>query len=156
MTNELLESYMDLVYEEVELAIHEGNPPFAAVIVDAEGVVIAKAHNQANTKKIAISHAEVEAINLACLILKQKKLKGCTLYANAESCAMCSGAIIKAGISKVVYGAPFEKGSSPDIYLREINARATPALEIVGGIMSERFMEQITRGRQLTGKAAVF
>ncbi len=57
---------MELVYEEVERAIQEGNPPFAAIITDSENNILAIAHNQANTKQLAIAHAEIEEIQLAC------------------------------------------------------------------------------------------
>lgn len=140
--------FMRLVYEEVELAIYEGNPPFAALIVDEEHKVLARAHNLSNSKQVSISHAEIEAIYKACATLGKKKLKSCCLYVNAESCAMCAGAIIKSGIRRVVYGAPYEQGSNPEIYLREINERALPQLEILSGIMSDQFAEQIRRGRQ--------
>lgn len=142
------ENIMRLVYQEVEIAIQEGNPPFAAIITDSEGHILAKAHNLANTKQIAIAHAEIEAIQMACAAVGNKKLNNCILYANAESCAMCSGAIIKSGISEVLYGAPHENGSSPDIYLREINEKATPKLKIRGGFMKDKFIEQIKRGRE--------
>jgi tRNA(adenine34) deaminase len=150
------EQFMNLVYEEVEMAIKEGNPPFAALIVDQQNTIIAKTHNQAKTLKISIAHAEVEAIRIACVTLGQKKLNGCSIYINAESCAMCAGAIIKSGIAKVFYAAPYEKGSNPEIYLREINEKAHPKLEILGGIMAEKFMEQIKRGRKKEGKLPLF
>lgn len=51
------ERIMNLVYEEVEIAIQEGNPPFAAIITDSEDNILAVAHNQANTKQLAIAHA---------------------------------------------------------------------------------------------------
>ena len=78
------ERIMNLVYDEVEVAIQEGNPPFAAIITDWENNILAASHNQANTKQLAIAHAEIEAIQLACKILGKKKLEGCILYANAN------------------------------------------------------------------------
>lgn len=153
---EQIKKFMNLVYDEVELAIKEGNPPFGALIIDKSGSIVALTHNQSNTKRIAIAHAEIEAIQIACSKLNQKKLEDCTIFVNAESCAMCSGAIIKSGIRKVFYGAPYEVGSSPDIYLREINEKAHPQLEIVSGIIQEKFMEQIKRGRKMSGKSAKF
>lgn len=138
---------MNLVYEEVEIAIQEGNPLFAAIITDSENKILSIAHNQAKTKKLAIAHAEIEAIQLACKKVGKKKLDGCILYANAESCAMCSTAIIKSGISQVFYGAPHEEGSNPDVHLLEINKKAAPQIRVHGGIMREKFIEQIHRGR---------
>lgn len=141
------ERVMNLVYEEVEIAIQEGNPPFAAIITDSENNILAIAHNQANTKQLAIAHAEIEAIQMACKILGKKKLNDCILYANAESCAMCSTAIIKSGISCVFYSAPHESGSNPDVHLLEINKKANPQIKIHGGFMKDKFIEQIKRGR---------
>lgn len=66
------EKIMHLVYEEVEKAIQEGNPPFGAVITDSEHNILAATHNQANTKQLAIAHAEMEAIQLSCKKLGQK------------------------------------------------------------------------------------
>jgi tRNA(adenine34) deaminase len=148
---------MDLVYEEVECAMKEGNRPFGALITDPEGEIIAKTHNQVNTKKLAIAHGEIEAIQEACAKIGKKKLNDCTIYVNAESCAMCSGAIIKAGITKVFYGAhaPLEE-SSPNLYLREINKKANPKLEIHGGIMEEKFKEQIMKSKENGQKALIF
>ena len=142
------EAWMQRVYEQVESAIKEGNPPFAAIITDHQNTILAKTHNQTHTKKLVIAHAEIEAIHLACAFLGQKKLHGCRIYVNAESCAMCAGAIIKAGISEVYYGASFEADSNPNIYLREINEKANPPLKIFAGIMQAKFMEQIKRGRE--------
>ena len=146
------ERILNLVYEEVEIAIQEGNPPFAAIITNSENNILAVAHNQANTKQLAIAHAEIEAIQLACKLLGKKKLDGCTLYANAESCGMCSTAIIKSGITQIFYGAPHEKGSNPDVHLLEINKKATPQLSVQGGFMREKFIEQINRGRNHAGQ----
>jgi tRNA(Arg) A34 adenosine deaminase TadA len=142
------EEIMDLVYEEVEVAIREGNPPFAAIITDADHNILAVAHNQANTKLLAIAHAEIEAIQIACKFLGKKKLHGCILYANAESCAMCSTAIIKSGITEIFYGAPHEADSNPDLHLHEISKKTIPPIHIHGGFMKNKFMEQIKRGRK--------
>lgn len=143
------ENIMNLVYDEVEIAIQEGNPPFAAIITDSKNNILAISHNQANSKQLAIAHAEIEAIQMACAVVGSKKLDGCILYANAESCAMCSGAIIKSGITEVLYGAPHENGSNPDLYLREINEKSTPKLKIRAGFMKDKFSAQIKRGRGL-------
>lgn len=137
----------ELLYKEVENAIQEGNPPFAAIIIDERNTILAITHNKSNTKLLAIAHAEIEAIQVACKTRRLKKLENCTLYVNAEPCAMCSGAIIKSGIKKVVYAASYEEGSNPEIYLREINEKASPKLNIQGGVMEEIFSAQIKKGR---------
>ncbi len=142
-----VDEIMQLLYDEVELAIKEGNSPFGAIITDKNNNIIVKTHNKSNTKNLSIAHAEIEAIQEAAKILGKKRLDDYNIYVNAESCAMCSGAIIKSGISKVIYGAPHEFGSTPEIYLEEINERANPKLIIQSGIWANQFMEQIKRGR---------
>lgn len=144
-----LDEIMQILYNEVEIAISEKNSPFAAIITDSNNNIIVKTHNKSNTKNLAIAHAEIEAIQEASRILGKKRLEGYNIYVNAESCAMCAGAIIKSGISKVFYGAPHEIGSNPEIYLEEINERANPKLIIQSGIWANQFWEQIKRGRQL-------
>ena len=42
---------MNLVYDEVEIAIQEGNPPFAAIITDSHNNILAVAHNNEINKK---------------------------------------------------------------------------------------------------------
>lgn len=141
--------FMNLVYEEVEIAIQTGNPPFAALIIDSSNTIIAKTHNQSHSKNCMIAHAEIEAIHIGCRTLEHKRLDGCTMYVNAESCAMCATAIIKVGIDQIFYGAAHEAGSNPNIYLNEINEWTDPKLRVFGGIMEEKFAEQILRGRRL-------
>jgi Cytosine/adenosine deaminases len=66
--------------------------PFGAVIVK-NGKVIAKAHNSVVPNSDPTAHAEVNAIREACKKLKDFELKDCIIYASAEPCPMCLGAI---------------------------------------------------------------
>ena len=43
-------------------------------------------------------------MRLACLNLDRDVLAAATLYASAEPCAMCAGAIYWGGVSQVVFG----------------------------------------------------
>jgi 2-polyprenyl-3-methyl-5-hydroxy-6-metoxy-1,4-benzoquinol methylase len=69
---------------------------------------------------------------------------------------MCARAIIKSGITKYTMALLYEEGSNPNIYIREINEKANPKLEIQGGIMQEKFMEQIMRGRKNDKRQTIF
>ncbi len=85
-------------------AAEKGEIPVGAVIVK-DGVIIAEGKNAREEKKNALSHAEIEAINIACEKLGDWRLEKCTLYVTLEPCPMCTGAIINARISEVVFGA---------------------------------------------------
>jgi guanine deaminase len=66
--------------------------PFGAVIVK-NGKVLAKANNTVTPSNDPTAHAEVNAIRKACAKLKDFQLEGCIIYASAEPCPMCLGAI---------------------------------------------------------------
>lgn len=53
MIDEVLqEKLMRVVMKEVDIAISEGNSPFAAILIDDKGNIIGKAHNTAKLKII--------------------------------------------------------------------------------------------------------
>lgn len=97
--------YMRGAYKEALKAYKLNEVPIGCVIVSNDKI-IAKAHNLRNTKKNALYHAEVIAINKACKKLKRWILDDCTLYVTMEPCVMCAGSIIQSRIKKVVYGIP--------------------------------------------------
>ena len=78
--------------------------PVGAVIVK-EGKIIARAHNEKETKANAIKHAEIIAIQRASKKLKTWRLLDCEMYVTLEPCSMCAGALIQARIKKVYIGA---------------------------------------------------
>lgn len=77
--------------------------PVGAVIVK-DGQIIGKGYNKKETKKNPVSHAEIEAIQQACLNNHDWRLNGSILYVTAEPCIMCAGAIMHARIDKVIFG----------------------------------------------------
>lgn len=101
--------FMQLAISEAKKAAAENEVPVGAVIVK-DGVFLAAAHNMREQKQNALSHAEIEAINLACKNLGSWRLDGCEIYVTLEPCPMCTGAIINARIKTVIFGA-FDKNA---------------------------------------------
>lgn len=85
--------------------------PVGCVIVK-DDKIIARGHNQRETKQSPIGHAEIVAVNKASKKLKSWRLEGCDIYVTLEPCIMCSGAIIQSRINKVYYGASDPKGGA--------------------------------------------
>lgn len=77
-----------------------GNRPFGAVVVGADGQLLAEAHNDNAATGDCTAHAEVNALRQ----LKREAMAGATLYASGEPCVMCAGAIFWSGIRRVVFG----------------------------------------------------
>lgn len=104
MKNE--EKHEKLMQRAIELSaksVAEGGGPFGAVIVNAEGEIIAEAHNCVTLNNDPTAHAEVMAIREACKKLGTFDLKGCVLYASCEPCPMCLSSMYWAHIDRYYY-----------------------------------------------------
>jgi tRNA(Arg) A34 adenosine deaminase TadA len=81
-----------------------GNHPFGAILVSAAGDVLIETENGFLPDHDMTAHAERLLATQASKQFDGRVLAGCTLYASAEPCAMCAGAIYWAGIGRVVFG----------------------------------------------------
>lgn len=96
--------FMNLAFEEAKKSYKKSEVPVGAVIV-CKDKVIAKAHNNRESKKSVLGHAEIVAIKKANKKLKSWRLEDCILYVTLEPCPMCAGAIIQSRIKTVYYSA---------------------------------------------------
>lgn len=95
---------MGLALDQAEHAALAGEVPIGAVIV-ANGQLLASAHNAPISRKDACAHAEIQAIQQACLAAGNYRLGSkTTLYVTLQPCLMCLGAILHARIGRVVVG----------------------------------------------------
>ena len=102
------EKYMKEALKEAKKAYNKLEIPVGAVIVkDRE--IIARAHNQKETKFDTTKHAEILAIQKASKKLGAWRLNDCEMYVTLEPCSMCAGAIINSRIKKVYIGTSDEK-----------------------------------------------
>ena len=90
-------------------ARERGNRPFGALIVAANGRVLAEASNANGESGDCTAHAELSAIRLASPLHCRDALATATLYSSAEPCVMCAGAIFWSAIGRVVYGIDAER-----------------------------------------------
>ena len=102
------EKYMKAALKEAQKAYDLLEIPVGAVIVK-DGKIIAKAHNQKETKNDTTKHAEIIAIQKASKKLKSWRLIDCEMYVTLEPCTMCAGAIINSRIKKIYYGTQDQK-----------------------------------------------
>ena len=100
--------FMKQALKEAEKAYKKLEVPVGAVIVK-EGKIIARAHNQKETKTDTTKHAEIIAIQKASKKLQSWRLIDCEMYITLEPCSMCAGAIINSRIKKIYIGAMDEK-----------------------------------------------
>ncbi len=140
---------------EAEAAAADGEVPVGAVIVK-DGEIIARGRNRKETTPDATAHAEIIAIRTACEALRVWRLTGCDLYVTLEPCPMCAGAVVKARIRRLVYGAVDPKaGACESLYRIPQDERLNHQVEeMVGGVLAEEseallkpFFQQLRSGK---------
>lgn len=148
-SKEKKEQLMRIVIEEVDVAIKEGNSPFAAILIDEQGNVIEKEHNTAKSMCNPVLHAEINLISKACKKLNTRDLSKYYIMSNAWSCSMCMSACIKAKIQNFIYRAPSESDMNPNVTIFDIQEKCTNKLNIETGILQDECQEQIENARRL-------
>ena len=135
--------FMEEALELARLSAADGEVPVGCVIV-RNGQIVGRGRNRRETKRTALGHAEIEAINEACAALGGWRLWECTMYVTLEPCPMCAGAIINARIRRVVCGAKDQKcgacGSVCDLFSMDFNHH--PQIEF--GLLEEQSSALLT------------
>ncbi len=102
------EKFMKEAIKEAKKAAEKLEVPVGCIIVK-EGKIIARAHNQKETKADTTKHAEIIAIQKASKKIGAWRLLNCEMYVTLEPCSMCAGAIIQSRIKKLYIGTMDEK-----------------------------------------------
>lgn len=111
------EFYMHEALILAQEAFDHGEVPVGCVIADSRGRIIGRGRNMREEKHSALSHAECEAIEMACQAAGDWRLDGCSLYVTLEPCPMCAGAMVMSQLSQCVFGAPDpQKGCCGSVY----------------------------------------
>ena len=135
---------MRVALAEAAAAIGTGDVPVGAVILDADGVVVAQGRNRREADADPTAHAEIVAMRAAARARRSWRLEGLTLVVTLEPCTMCAGAITEARLSRLVYGAADPRagavGSLWDV-LRD--QRLVPVPEVIGGVLAAECLKII-------------
>ena len=140
---------LQLLRQSIELAEEakaRGRHPFAAVVADRNGKIIASAGNNSMPPEgDPTQHAELAAAAKAARLLGPEELAQCTLYTSAEPCCMCAGAIYWTGIGRVVYALSEHAllaltGDHPEnptfsLPCREVFARGQRQIPVLGPML---------------------
>lgn len=133
---------MELALAEAEAAAAQGEVPVGAVLVDAEGRVLAALGNRVEADRDPTAHAEMLVLRAAAARLGTPRLTECDLYVTLEPCAMCAAAIGLARLRRLYFGAYDPKGGAVEHGPRLFDQPATHHRpEIYGGIEERRAAE---------------
>lgn len=132
---EVHSNWMKLALKEAERAFDGKEVPVGCIIV-YENRIIAKAHNQVELLLDATAHAEMIALTSAFDSLKNKSLKGCSMYVTLEPCSMCAGALVLARIENLYFGAyDIKTGACGSVLNITNNNHLNHNINVYGGIL---------------------
>jgi tRNA(adenine34) deaminase len=148
---------MAAAIEQALAARDASDVPIGAVIVrDADGEIIAAAHNRRIIDSDPTAHAEMLAIRAAAEAIGDWRLSGCTMVVTLEPCCMCAGAIVLARMDRVVYGAADPKAGAVDtLYQLCSDPRLNHRLDIVAGVQAAKcggLLTDFFRAQRAAGK----
>jgi tRNA(adenine34) deaminase len=112
-----------------------GEVPVGAVLLDADGQLLASGFNRTIVDHDPTAHAEIVALRAAARSVQNYRLPGATLYVTLEPCAMCLGAMLHARIGRIVF------------------ATADPKTGACGGVVN--LLEHATLNHQTTAVSGV-
>lgn len=132
------EACMALALQEAEKAARRGEVPIGAVLVGADGEILARAGNSPIAMHDPTAHAEILVLRAAAHKLGNYRLAGTTLYVTLEPCVMCAGALVQARVARLVYGADDPKaGGMVSCYHVGSDAVLNHSLAVEGGVLAE-------------------
>src|SRR4051812_44961874 len=106
------EDWIALALREAEAAGKRGEVPVGAMLVSAEGELLAGDGNRIVERRDPTAHAEMLVLREGSRTLDNERLVGTTLYVTLEPCAMCVGAISLARVARLVFAAEDPKGGA--------------------------------------------
>jgi tRNA(adenine34) deaminase len=119
--------------------------PIGAVIVDADGVELARAANAREQLGDPTAHAEILALRAAAAVHGDGwRLEGATLAVTVEPCTMCAGALVLARVARVVFGAWEPKtGAVGSLWDVVRDRRLTHRPQVRGGVLAAECAEPL-------------
>jgi tRNA(Arg) A34 adenosine deaminase TadA len=80
-----------------------GDAPFGSLLVGPDGTVLAEDHNTVLTDGDITAHPELKLARWAARELEPSTAAATTMYTSCQPCGMCTGAIDRSGLGRVVF-----------------------------------------------------
>jgi tRNA(Arg) A34 adenosine deaminase TadA len=145
--------------------VARGGGPFGGTVF-LEDRLLAAGVNRVLESGLSIAHAEIIALLRAQAVLGPAAIMNApplTLFASTEPCCQCFGALVWAGVRRLVCGATtadaeavgFDEGPKPDAWVTVLERRGIAVRQGVRRAEAERVLrDYIARGGPIYGKPA--
>jgi tRNA(Arg) A34 adenosine deaminase TadA len=90
-------------------AITTGDAPYGSLLVGPQGTILIEAHNTIRRDNDITAHPELKLARWAARELGPDTAARTTMYTSCQPCGMCSGAIVRSGLGRVVYALSTEQ-----------------------------------------------
>jgi tRNA(Arg) A34 adenosine deaminase TadA len=90
-------------------AITLGDAPYGSLLADADGAILAEAHNTVRRDNDISAHPELKLARWAARQLGTEAAARTTMYTSCQPCEMCAGGIARSGLGRVVYALSTEQ-----------------------------------------------
>jgi tRNA(Arg) A34 adenosine deaminase TadA len=84
-------------------AVEAGDAPYGSLLVGPDGSVLAEAHNTVTSDNDISAHPELKMAKWAAGHLDKDTAAQTTMYTSCQPCGMCTGAIQRSGLGRVVF-----------------------------------------------------
>ena len=131
-------AWMQLALAQAAQAQLLGEVPVGAVLVDAQGELLATGFNRTIIDHDPTAHAEIVALRAGAQQVKNYRLPGASLFVTLEPCAMCLGAMLHARLARVVFGAPDPKtGVCGSVLNLALEKQLNHHTQVEGGVLAQ-------------------
>ena len=86
-----------------------GDAPFGSLMVGPDGTILAEDHNTVLTGNDISAHPELKLARWAARELVSTDAAKTTMYTSCQPCGMCTGAIDRSGLGRVVFALSTEQ-----------------------------------------------
>mgnify|MGYP000632595668 FL=1 len=131
-------AWMQLALAQAAQAQQLGEVPVGAVLVDAQGELLATGFNRTIIDHDPTAHAEIVALRTGAKQAQNYRLPGASLFVTLEPFAMCLGAMFHARLARVVFGAADPKtGVCGSVLNLSLEKQLNHHTQVEGGVLAQ-------------------
>jgi tRNA(Arg) A34 adenosine deaminase TadA len=90
-------------------AVTLGDAPYGSLLADSDGSILIEAHNTVRRDNDITAHPELKLARWAARELDREVAMRTTMYTSCQPCGMCTGAIVRSGLGRIVYALSTEQ-----------------------------------------------
>ncbi|GAA1856941.1 nucleoside deaminase [Myceligenerans crystallogenes] len=97
------ESLLRRAVEIAAAAVEGGDAPYGSLLAAEDGTILVEAHNTVRRDDDITAHPELKLARWAAQHLDAATAARTTMYTSCQPCEMCTGALARSGLGRVVY-----------------------------------------------------